>query len=340
MKMSKQSINIPVSVLDLAAIVQDSTPAHTFKNTLKLAQHVEQSGYCRYWLAEHHNMAGIASAATAVLIGYIAGGTKTIRVGSGGIMLPNHSSLIIAEQFGTLGSLYPGRIDLGLGRAPGTDQLTAMVIRRNSNLSAEDFPQQVMELKTYFSKENNTGKVRAIPGEGVDVPMWILGSSTDSAHLAAYFGMPYAFAGHFAPQQMQTAFAIYRQEFRPSAQLNEPYTMACVNVIAADTDDEAQYLATSVYQAFLGIIRNKRQLLQPPVGNMHEMWNELEEAQVKQMLSGSFIGRPATLQKDIRHFIEVSGINELMASAHIYDFDAKLHSYDLLGEIMQVGIGV
>jgi len=338
--MSKQHIDIPVSVLDLAAVVQDSTPEQTFKKSLTLAQHVEKLGYNRYWLAEHHNMTGIASSATAVLIGYIAGGTKKIRVGSGGIMLPNHSSLIIAEQFGTLGSLYPGRIDRGLGRAPGTDQLTAMVIRRNSNLSAEDFPQQVVELKAYFSKENSAAKVRAIPGEGVDVPMWILGSSTDSAHLAAYFGMPYAFAGHFAPQQMQTAFAIYRKEFRPSEQLNEPYTMACVNVIAADTDEESQYLATSLYQAFLGIIRNKRGLLQPPVHNIHEIWDELEEAQVKHMLSGSFIGSPPTLRKEIQHFIEASGINELMASAHVYDLDAKLHSYKLLSEVMQVAVGV
>lgn len=332
--MSKQ--HIPVSVLDLAAVVKDSTPAHTFKKSLQLAQHTEALGYKRYWLAEHHNMISIASAATAVLIGHIAGGTKTIRVGSGGIMLPNHSPLIIAEQFGTLGSLYPGRIDLGLGRAPGTDQLTAMVIRRSSNLRAEDFPQQVMELKTYFSKENSTAKVRAIPGEGVDIPMWILGSSTDSAHLAAYFGMPYAFAGHFAPQQMQTAFAIYRNEFRPSAQLDEPYTMACVNVIAADTDDEAQYLATSAYQAFLGIIRDKRDLLQPPVHNMEEIWNEVEEAHVKQMLSASFIGSPARLEKNIQEFIELTGINELMANAHIFDHEARMHSYKLLSEVMKV----
>lgn len=332
--MSKQQI--PVSVLDLAAVVKDSIPEHTFRKSLQLAQHTEALGYKRYWLAEHHNMISIASAATAVLIGYIAGGTNTIRVGSGGIMLPNHSPLIIAEQFGTLGSLYPGRIDLGLGRAPGTDQLTAMVIRRSSNLRAEDFPQQVMELKTYFSKENSTAKVRAIPGEGVDVPMWILGSSTDSAHLAAYFGMPYAFAGHFAPQQMQTAFAIYRNEFRPSAQLDEPYTMACVNVIAADTDEEAQYLATSAYQAFLGIIRDKRDLLQPPVRNMKEVWNDLEETQVKQMLSASFIGSPATLEKNIQEFIELTGINELMANAHIFDHEAKMHSYKLLSEVMHV----
>lgn len=331
--MSKQ---IPVSVLDLAAVVKDSIPEHTFKKSLQLAQHTEALGYKRYWLAEHHNMISIASAATSVLIGFIAGGTKTIRVGSGGIMLPNHSSLIIAEQFGTLGSLYPGRIDLGLGRAPGTDQITAMIIRRSSNLRAEDFPQQVMELKAYFSKENSTAKVRAIPGEGVDIPMWILGSSTDSAHLAAYFGMPYAFAGHFAPQQMQTAFSIYRNEFRPSVQLDEPYTMACVNVIAADTDDEARYLATSAYQAFLGIIRDKRDLLQPPVRNMKEIWNEQEEAHVKQMLSASFIGSPATLEKNIQEFIELTGINELMANAHIFDHEARMYSYKLLSDVMNV----
>lgn len=332
--MSSSLKNIAVSVLDLAAITQGSAPEHTFKKSLALAQHVEALGYNRFWLAEHHNMASIASAATAVLIGYIAGGTTTIRVGSGGIMLPNHSSLIIAEQFGTLGSLYPGRIDLGLGRAPGTDQLTAMVIRRTRNLTAEDFPQQVMDLKTYFSTENSTAKVRAIPGEGVDVPMWILGSSTDSAHLAAYFGMPYAFAAHFAPQQMQTAFNIYRNEFKPSEQLNEPYTMACVNVIAADTDKEAQYLATSAYQAFLGIVRNKREQLQPPVDNMHEIWTELEEAQIKQMLSASFIGSPATLQKNLQEFVHLTGINELMANAHIYDPQARQYSYKLLKEVM------
>lgn len=337
--MSNVQKKIPVSVLDLAAITEGTGPEHTFKKSLQLAQHTEALGYKRFWLAEHHNMISIASAATSVLIGFIAGGTQTIRVGSGGIMLPNHSSLIIAEQFGTLGSLYPGRIDLGLGRAPGTDQLTAMVIRRNSNLRAEDFPQQVMELKAYFSKENSTAKVRAIPGEGVDIPMWILGSSTDSAHLAAYFGMPYAFAGHFAPQQMQTAFAIYRNEFRPSAQLEEPYTMACVNVIAADTEEEAQSLATSAYQAFLGIIRDKRQLLQPPVHNMDELWTEQEEAQVKHMLSASFIGSPAAIEKNIRQFVELTGIDELMANAHIYDHEARMHSYKLLKEVMGVKVG-
>jgi luciferase family oxidoreductase group 1 len=334
--MSKKQI--PVSVLDLAAVVKDSTPEHTFRKSLQLAQHTEQLGYKRYWLAEHHNFISIASAATSVLIGYIAGGTKTIRVGSGGIMLPNHSSLVIAEQFGTLGSLYPGRIDLGLGRAPGTDQLTAMALRRSPDIRAEDFPLQIKELQTYFSKENSTGKVRAIPGEGVDIPMWILGSSTDSAHLAAYLGMPYAFAAHFAPQQMVTAFSIYRNEFRPSAQLDEPYTMACVNVIAADTDEEAHFLATSAYQAFLGIIRNQRDLLQPPIRNMRELWNEVEEAQVKHMLSASFFGSPATLKKNFDAFVERTGIDELMANAHIFDHEAKMHSYKLLSEVMNIEV--
>jgi len=328
------SNNIPISILDLASVTQGSTPADSFRKSLALAQHAEKLGYRRYWFAEHHNMISVASSATAVLIGFIAGGTSHIRVGSGGIMLPNHSPLIIAEQFGTLASLYPGRIDLGLGRAPGTDQLTAMVIRRTTDLSANDFPQQVQELKTYFSKENHSAKVRAIPGEGIDIPMWILGSGTDSAHLAAYFGMPYAFAGHFAPLQMEAAFAIYRKEFKPSPQLQQPYVMACVNVIAADTDDEAHYIATSAYQAFLGIIRNKRDLLQPPVQDMHSLWNAYEEAQLKQMLSASFIGNMETVKEGIQQFINRTGIDELMAAAHIYNPVAKLHSYKLLSEVM------
>lgn len=337
--MSKQT-NIPVSILDLASVVQGSTPEHTFRNSLKLAQQAEQNGYRRYWLAEHHNMVSIASSATAVLIGYIAGGTQHILVGSGGIMLPNHSPLVIAEQFGTLASLYPGRIDLGLGRAPGTDQLTAMVLRRSTNLGAEDFSQQLAELKTYFSTENSNGKVRAIPGEGIDVPMWILGSSTDSAHLAAYLGMPYAFAGHFAPQQMLTAFNIYRQQFQPSKALKQPYTMACTNVIMADTDEEAEYIATSAYQAFLGIVRNKRELLPPPVKNMNALWNDYEALQIKERLSFSFIGSAATVQPALQRFIESTGINELMAAAHIFDINAKLHSYELFAEVMSEGVKI
>lgn len=331
---------IPVSILDLAPVLEGTTPEHTFRNSLQLAQQAEEWGYTRYWLSEHHNMISVASSATAVLIGFIAGGTRHMRVGSGGIMLPNHSSLVIAEQFGTLASLYPGRIDLGLGRAPGTDGLTAMVLRRSTHLGAEDFPQQLQELKTYFSAGNSTSKVRAIPGEGIDVPMWILGSSTDSAYLAAAMGMPYAFAGHFAPQQLETALAIYRKNFNPSQQLAQPYMMVCVNVIAADTDDEAQYLATSAYQAFLGIIRNKRQLLQPPVRNMHTLWNPYEEAQVKAMLSHSFIGSAETVAEGIRQFVARTGIHELMVNAHIFDFGARLHSYELLAEVMEARVAV
>lgn len=336
--MSNKHISIPISILDLAPVLQGTTPADSFRNSLKLAQYAEQLGYRRFWLAEHHNMVSIASAATSVVIGHIAGGTKHIRVGAGGIMLPNHSPLVIAEQFGTLASLYPGRIDLGLGRAPGTDQLTAMVLRRSTNLSAEDFPQQLHELKTYFSAENSSGKVRAIPGEGIDVPMWILGSSTDSAYVAAHFGLPYAFAAHFAPQQMEAAFTIYRQQFQPSTSLQQPYTMACINVIAADSGDEAQYLATTAYQAFLGIVRNKRKLLQPPVSNMNEIWNEFEEAQIKQMLSASFIGNASTVEKALQTFIAKTSIDELMVNAHIFDFKAKLHSYEMVSKILGTSI--
>ncbi len=330
--------SIPVSILDLAPVLHGTTPEDTFRNSLRLAQHVEKLGYRRYWLSEHHNMVSVASSATAVLIGFIAGGTHHMRVGSGGIMLPNHSPLVIAEQFGTLASLYPGRIDLGLGRAPGTDGLTATVLRRSNHLGAEDFPQQLHQLKTYFSAANHTAKVRAIPGEGIDIPMWILGSSTDSAYLAAAMGMPYAFAGHFAPQQMQAAFSIYRQNFQPSAQWQEPYMMACVNVIAADTDEEANYLATSAFQAFLGIIRGTRELLQPPVKNMNDIWNEYEKAHVMQMLAGSFIGSAATIEKGIQQFVAQTGINELMVNAHIFDMEAKLHSYELLAEVMEAGV--
>jgi luciferase family oxidoreductase group 1 len=238
----KRLQDIPFSVLDLAPITQGNTAATTFKNSLALAQSVDALGYKRYWLAEHHNMASVASSATAVLIGHIAGGTTTIRVGSGGIMLPNHAPLVVAEQFGTLASLYPGRIDLGLGRAPGTDQLTAMALRRNRMETAQDFPEDVQALQQYFSADNKSAKVRAIPGEGLDIPIWILGSSTDSARLAAMLGLPYAFASHFAPTQFLTAIDIYRKNFRPSQYLDKPYVMACVNVIAADTTEEAQYL--------------------------------------------------------------------------------------------------
>jgi luciferase family oxidoreductase group 1 len=333
--MKKLLHTIPFSVLDLATVIADKTPADTFKNSLDLAQHVENWGYNRYWLAEHHNMISVASSATAVVIGHIAGGTKTIRVGAGGIMLPNHSPLIIAEQFGTLASLYPDRIDLGLGRAPGTDQVTAMAIRGDRFNAANNFPQDVLKLQAYFSAENNKSSVRAIPGEGLDVPLWILGSSTDSAHLAAALGLPYAFASHFAPAQFLTAITIYRQNFKPSEHLKEPYVLACINVVAADTDAEANRLITSLYQLFMGIVTGKRRLLQPPVDNMDNIWDVYEEEQVNQMLACTFVGSKQTLQSELQQFLDQTGVNEIMATSHIFEHSARLRSYELLAEVFK-----
>lgn len=327
---------IPFSVLDLATVIEGKTPADTFKNSLDLAQHVENWGYNRYWLAEHHNMISVASSATSVVIGHIAGGTKKIRVGSGGIMLPNHSPLIIAEQFGTLASLYPGRIDLGLGRAPGTDQLTAAAIRGEQRFhAAQDFPREVLKLQTYLSADNHTSSVRAIPGEGLDIPIWILGSSTDSARLAAALGLPYAFASHFAPAQFITAINIYRQNFKPSAHLKAPYVLACVNIVAADTDEEANKLVTSLYQLFAGIVTGKRRLLQPPVNNMDEIWDVYEEEQANQMLACTFVGSRETLKNDLQQFLDQTGVDEIMATSHIFDHTARLRSYQLLSEVFK-----
>lgn len=333
--MKKELTSIPYSVLDLATVIEGKTPADTFKNSLDLAQHAESWGYHRYWLAEHHNMISVASSATSVVIGHIAGGTKTIRVGSGGIMLPNHSPLVIAEQFGTLESLYPGRIDLGLGRAPGTDQLTAMAIRGERMNAANSFPQDVLKLQAYFSAENSNSSVRAIPGEGLDIPIWILGSSTDSARLAAALGLPYAFASHFAPAQFMTAIQIYRQNFKPSAHLKTPYVLACVNVVAADTDAEANKIATSLYQLFRGIVTGKRMLLQPPVDNMDEVWTEYEEEQAAQMLACTFTGNKATIANDLQQFLDQTQVDEIMATSHIYDHQARLTSYKLLSEVFK-----
>ncbi|WP_133782279.1 LLM class flavin-dependent oxidoreductase [Pedobacter nutrimenti] len=332
--MKKSLTSIPFSVLDLATVIEGKTPADTFKNSLDLAQHAESWGYHRYWLAEHHNMISVASSATSVVIGHIAGGTTSIRVGSGGIMLPNHSPLIIAEQFGTLESLYPGRIDLGLGRAPGTDQLTAMAIRGERFNAANSFPQDVLKLQAYFSSENSTSSVRAIPGEGLDIPIWILGSSTDSARLAAALGLPYAFASHFAPAQFLTAINLYRQNFKPSEHLKEPYVLACVNVIAADTDAEANKLATSLYQLFRGIVTGKRRLLQPPVESMDDIWTDYEEEQASQMLACTFTGSKETITNDLQQFLDQTQVDEIMATAHIFDHQARLRSYGLLAEAM------
>ncbi|PTT01745.1 LLM class flavin-dependent oxidoreductase [Pedobacter sp. HMWF019] len=332
--MKKSLTSIPFSVLDLATVIEGKTPADTFKKSLDLARHAESWGYHRYWLAEHHNMISVASSATSVVIGHIAGGTTSIRVGSGGIMLPNHSPLIIAEQFGTLESLYPGRIDLGLGRAPGTDQLTAMAIRGERFNAANSFPQDVLKLQAYFSAENSTSSVRAIPGEGLDIPIWILGSSTDSARLAAALGLPYAFASHFAPAQFLTAINIYRQNFKPSEHLKEPYVLACVNVIAADTDAEANKLATSLYQLFRGIVTGKRRLLQPPVESMDDIWTAYEEEQASQMLACTFTGSKETITNDLQQFLDQTQVDEIMATAHIFDHQARLRSYGLLAEAM------
>ncbi len=325
---------IAYSVLDLATVIEGHTPADSFHNSLQLAQHAEKWGYKRFWLAEHHNMASVASSATAVLIGYIAAGTSSIRVGSGGIMLPNHAPLIVAEQFGTLASLYPNRIDLGLGRAPGTDQLTAMAIRGRNFGSEHDFPRDVQQLQTFFSADNCHSNLRAIPGEGLDIPIWILGSSTDSARVAAAMGLPYAFASHFAPTYFLEAIALYRKHFQPSAHLEKPYVMACVNVVSADTDKEAARLATSVQQLFVGVITGKRRLLQPPVDSIHAVCSEAELAAMQQMLTYSFIGGPDTIAHRFRNFVEQTGIDEVMVTSHIYDHAARLHSYEAFSEMM------
>jgi len=324
--------DLPLSVLDLAPITQGHTAADSFKNSLELAKRVEELGYNRYWLAEHHNMESVASSATVVLIGYIAGGTKKIRVGSGGIMLPNHAPLIVAEQFGTLESLYPHRIDLGLGRAPGTDQLTAMALRRNRTETVNDFPNDVMALLNYFSGENADAKVRAVPGEGLNVPIWILGSSTDSAALAALLGLPYAFASHFAPTQFLTAINLYRKNFRPSEHLREPYVMACVNVIAADSNDEANYLSTSFLQLATGIVTGIRRPLPPPVDSMDALWSPEVRAAVYQMMQYSFIGDSSSIHDELQQFVRQTQVDEIMATSHIYDPQARIHSYELLRE--------
>jgi len=323
------------SVLDLATVVQGGNPSLSFSNSLSLAQHVEKLGFTRYWFAEHHNMPSVASSSPAILIGYIAGGTQHIRVGSGGVMLPNHAPLVVAEQFGTLASLYPNRIDLGLGRAPGTDQLTAMAIRGRNFGAEHHFVDDIQTLQKLFSSSNASSKLRAIPGEGLDVPIWILGSSLDSAKVAAALGLPYAFASHFAPAYFKQAIQLYRQLFQPSDVLKEPYVMACVNVVAAETDEEAERLATSLHQLFIGVISGRRQLLQAPVESMATIWSPAEEAAVKQMLAYSFTAGPKKLQHMLENFIEDTGVNEIMASSHIYNHEARLQSYSIFAEAMK-----
>jgi luciferase family oxidoreductase group 1 len=317
-----------LSVLDLAPITEGSDAAASFRRSLELAQHAERLGYRRFWLAEHHGMPGIASAATAVLIGHVAGGTRTIRVGAGGIMLPNHSPLVIAEQFGTLESLYPGRIDLGLGRAPGSDQATARALRRDLASDPDAFPQDVVELMDLMSDQPRQA-IRAVPGRGLKVPVWILGSSLFGAQLAAMLGLPYAFASHFAPAQMLQAIDIYRATFRPSPQLARPYVMLGFNVFAAETDEEAELLATSMQQAFVNLRTGRPSQLPPPVPGYLQTLPPQARAMLDDVLSCSAIGSPATVRRGLQAFIARTGADELMVTSQVFDHRARLHSYEL-----------
>ena len=325
--------NIPFSVLDLSPIVKDSTAAESFRNSLSLARHAERLGYKRFWLAEHHNMTGIASAATSVVIGYIASGTSTIRVGAGGIMLPNHAPLVIAEQFGTLESLYPNRIDLGLGRAPGSDQLTARALRRMLHASGDDFPELLEELRFFLREPVENQRVRAVPGAGLNVPIWLLGSSGFSAQLAGESGLPFAFAGHFAPEYILPALQIYRRSFKSSDVLRKPYAMLAINVIAAETDAEAWRLATSQFQSFLRLIRGIPGQLQPPVDSMDGLWMPQEKAVVESKLGGSIIGGALTIKAKLKEFLDETRADELMINAMIFDHESRLHSYEIVADV-------
>lgn len=325
---------IPFSILDLSPIAQGSTAADSYRNTLDLARHAEGWGYHRYWLAEHHGMPGIGSAATAVLIAHVAGGTSTMRVGAGGIMLPNHSPLIIAEQFGTLESLYPGRIDLGLGRAPGSDQATARALRRNLNSSADEFPRDVLELIDYMSDEPRQA-VQAVPGRGLKVPIWILGSSLFGAQLAAALGRPYAFASHFAPQQMMHALEVYRSTFQPSEHLDRPYVMLGYNVFAADTDEEADILATSAQQSVVNLRTGQPGLLPPPAPGYLDNAPPRVRALVQSVLACSAIGAADTVAAQITTFIEQTKADELMIASSIHDHAARLRSYEITMQVHQ-----
>lgn len=326
--------NIPISVLDLAPVVEGAAARDALRNTLDLAQHAERWGYHRFWLAEHHNMPGIASSATSVLIGYVAGGTSKIRVGSGGIMLPNHSPLVIAEQFGTLESLYPGRIDLGIGRAPGSDPLTARALRRGPGSDGQDFPELLEELRTYFdpSRAEYPPRVRAYPGEGLHIPIWLLGSSDFSARLAAKLGLPFAFASHFAPDFVIPALDLYRSSFQPSAELAEPRTMIGVNVFAADTEQEASRLATSQIQQFLNLIRGRTGKLQPPVDDIESLWTPHEKAIVSKQLAFTVVGDKASVKDKLQYILDLTKADEIIVSSSIYDHEARLRSYEILAE--------
>ena len=323
---------ISFSVLDLAPVTEGSDTTQAFRNTLDLAQLAERLGYQRYWLAEHHNMPGIASAATAVLIGHVAGGTSTIRVGAGGIMLPNHAPLQVAEAFGTLASLYPGRIDLGLGRAPGTDQPTAKALRRYFD-SADAFPHDVKELLGYFQPAKPGQQVRAVPGAGIDVPVWLLGSSLFSATLSAQLGLPFAFASHFAPDAMDEALALYRRDFRPSARLSQPYAMLGINVVAADSDAEARRLFTTQQQSFINLRRGRPGLIPPPIDDIESYWTPVEKLGVERALACAVIGDADTVQAGIDAFIARHKPDELMITANVFEHAARRHSFEIAAAV-------
>jgi len=331
-KNRKAVIMLPLSILDLAPVSEGSTPALALQNSRELAQHAERWGYRRYWVAEHHNMVGIASAATSVVIGFIAANTSTIRVGAGGIMLPNHSPLVIAEQFGTLESLYPKRIDLGLGRAPGTDRQTMHALRVDP-MASEQFPQDVLELQGLLGPLRPGQTIRAVPGTDTNVPLWILGSSLFGAQLAAMLGLPYAFASHFAPDALMPAMEVYRAKFKPSQQLQRPYAMAGVNIVAAETDARAEHLFTSLQQRFTDMVRGARGLTKPPIVDIEAYWSPAEKIQAQRMLKCSFVGSPGTLRGQLQDFMAKAGVDELMVATAIYDHAARLRSYELLAGI-------
>jgi luciferase family oxidoreductase group 1 len=323
---------IPFSVLDTSPVIAGGDAAMAFRNTLDLARHAERLGYRRYWLAEHHNLPGIASAATSVVIAHVAGGTSTIRVGSGGVMLPNHAPLVIAEQFGTLASLYPGRIDLGLGRAPGTDMRTAQALRRNM-AGGDNFPQDVLELQSYFQPAEPGQTVRAVPGTGLDVPIWLLGSSLYSAQLAAYLGLPFAFAAHFAPDALMQALHLYRSQFRPSAQLARPHAMVGLTICAADTDAEAARLFTSLQQQWTQLRRGAPGALPPPVDSMDGRWSDAEREGLDHALSLAIIGSPETVRRRLGAMIAQTGADEIIMTSQIYDHAARVRSYEIVAGI-------
>jgi luciferase family oxidoreductase group 1 len=318
-----------LSVLDLVPVRQGFTAGDALQESAALARHVEALGYTRFWVAEHHNMEGIASAATAVVVGHIAAHTQTIRVGAGGVMLPNHAPLVIAEQFGTLASLFPGRIDLGLGRAPGTDRATLRALRRDA-MAAESFPDDVLELQAFLAPAQPGQAIRAVPGAGSQVPLWILGSSLYGAQLAALLGLPYAFASHFAPDALEQALALYRERFQPSQQLGKSHAMAGANVIVADTDAEARRLFTSVQMRFVGMVRNERGLLQPAIDDIDSYWTATEKVHASRMLTCSFVGSPSIVEGQLRDFVARTGIDELLVASAIFDQRAKFRSFELL----------